>query len=102
MVRYDDSRCTCINRMPSVITGEYAFDNNRPTPKVMNPAQVFPSDSSVGQSCSDIDKRHGSLTRDDNVGQMRQSAIKQEADKPPRTDQQLRQKGNLVQQSLAQ
>src|SRR5437879_12508318 len=72
-----------IDSPPGVLPSQNSFDNQRASPKIVDPPHVFPCDSRASQSCVDVDERHRPLPRYDNVRQWPQTTIPQETASHP-------------------
>ena len=59
--------CAFVHGTFGIFSREHSFDDNRPGPDALEPANVFPGDDSPGKGSRDVDEGHRSLTRDNDV-----------------------------------
>src|SRR6202043_1039299 len=97
MIRDNDRSCTLINSLPCIIAGQNSFDHDRARPDGSDPLHVLPSECFRPRSRAHNEEGDRALAWDDYVGQFGNASIKQEANEPSRTREQLRQKRDLIQ-----
>src|SRR5262249_46247271 len=90
-----------IDGATGIITCQHAFDNDRSTPTVPDPAKIRPRHRGTRQGGVDIEKWHRPLAGNDDVRERPETAVEQEAHEPSWAGEHLRKEGNLRQQIAA-
>src|SRR6266576_2751829 len=67
MVGDDHCGYTFVYRTPGIFGSEHPFDDHRPGPDALEPANVFPGDDRPSKSSRDIDEGHRSFTWNNDV-----------------------------------
>src|ERR1700675_4523103 len=101
MVGDHNSRRSLIDSVPGIVASQNTFHNDRTAPMIAYPLQVFPTDRCSCERCVDIKQLHRTLTWNDDVRQLEQSAVAQKTGQPSRTSEHLWEKRNLVERLAA-
>src|SRR5262245_33508613 len=90
-----------IDGTTGIVTGQHAFDDDRATPAVPDPAQIRPRNRGARQGGVDIEKWHRPVAGNDDVRERPETPVEQEAHEPCWAVEYLRKEGDLRQQIAA-
>ena len=91
MIRNHDRRRALIDCPARIVRDQYALNNDRPFPAFPDPAQVCPRHRRFPRRCRHINQRHRPLSGNNNVLELRHTAIEHERCRPTWPRENLRQ-----------
>src|SRR5580704_2971308 len=95
VVRYNYGSGTFVRGPPGVVARQKAFNHDRSRPQFADPTQVFPGHGGARQGSADVEQFHRTFTWDDNVLQLRHSAVEQKRRQPTRMSENVGQVRNF-------
>src|SRR5208282_2403138 len=85
--------------VPRIVAGQHALDDDRTAPKFPDPTQVSPGHRGFCQRGGDIDQRHRTPARHNNVRKRGDATVHEETDEPPWTREYLRKIRDFLERS---
>jgi hypothetical protein len=98
----DEGGGAFVHGAAGIVSGEHTFDDDGAGPDFAEPAKILPSDDRGGESGGDVDERHGTFARLDNILKRRRAAIEEKSGEPSGMREDLRNVRNFGEERIAE